>query len=500
MNNNLDYFFDEDSRTSKVFLNNIKFKKFLEFYMFFKNRPNTNSSFNLLRRNGIFLEIVDEVYIKDFVLEFIEKEFENDSMLPRVFNMISSKVGVFKRDFLSMLKSEEIKTLKDTEKKSYLLYENCIVCIEKNAINKIDYNDAGMYVWRDQVIGRKFIEFDHHESQYREFVWLISGGFDLPKNPSKEEVHKYDVAVAKYNTFKSVIGYLLHSYKTSSNNKAIIFNDEMISDEPNGRSGKGLFWNALKHLKKVQSINGKAFSFQKSFAYQSISTDCQILVFDDVKKNFPFENLFSVITEGVEIEYKNKDLIKLPVEESPKIIITTNYTITGDGGSHEARKFEVELSSFFNSSYTPEDHFGGRLFDDWDSEEWARFDNFMIQCIQFYLTNGLVKSNHNNLNFRKLIDNVSQELYSFSESLKINEWLNIKDLYDSFLVQYPEFKKFGYKQNKLTVNLKKIFDFNKIDYEFIRSNGVTKLMVKNANQNLNVDIWDELNQKSNFNA
>ena len=34
--------------------------------------------------------------------------------------------------------------------------------------------------------------------------------------------------IDKYNTFKSVVGYLLHTYKTSSKNKAIILNDETI--------------------------------------------------------------------------------------------------------------------------------------------------------------------------------------------------------------------------------------------------------------------------------
>lgn len=40
----------------------------------------------------------------------------------------------------------------------------------------------------------------------------------------------------------------------------------------------------MGHLKKVQSLDGKLFDFQNKFPYQNVSTDCQILVFDDVKK------------------------------------------------------------------------------------------------------------------------------------------------------------------------------------------------------------------------
>ena len=73
-------------------------------------------------------------------------------------------------------------------------------------------------------------------------------------------------------------------------------------------------------LKKNIVINGKEFSFEKSFAYQLVSADTQVLTFDDVRKNFPFENLFSVITEGITLEKKNKDAIKIPYEESPKVV------------------------------------------------------------------------------------------------------------------------------------------------------------------------------------
>jgi len=41
--------------------------------------------------------------------------------------------------------------------------------------------------------------------------------------------------------------------------------------------------------------------------------------------------LFSVVTEGLTLEKKNKDAIKIPFSKSPKIAITTNYAIKGSG-------------------------------------------------------------------------------------------------------------------------------------------------------------------------
>ena len=162
-------------------------------------------------------------------------------------------------------------------------------------------------------------------------------------------------------------------------------------------------------------IDGKTFEFNKSFPYQTVSTDSQVLVFDDVKKNFSFESLFSVITEGITLEYKGQDAIKIPVEKSPKILITTNYTIGGVGGSFDRRKFEVEMSDYFNSKYTPEDEFGHMLFDDWSADDWIKFDNYMINCLQGYLSTGLVAHDFNNLETRKFIKTTNMEFYEWSK-------------------------------------------------------------------------------------
>ena len=121
----------------------------------------------------------------------------------------------------------------------------------------------------------------------------------------------------------------MHAHKNLSYCPAVILNDEVISDNPEGGTGKGIFMNALGHMKKLVTIDGKAFTFERSFAYQLVSADTQILCFDDVKKYFDFERLFSVVTEGLTLEKKNKDTIKIPFNKSPKIAITTNYAIRG---------------------------------------------------------------------------------------------------------------------------------------------------------------------------
>jgi hypothetical protein len=484
-------FFNED-QNGKISLNNYAFKIFLEDNEFSKHRPNENSTFNLIKKDGIFLKIKNDWEVKDFVLDYI---IEN-RMGEKAFNLMTSKTNVFKRDFLSMLKLEDLKILKDTKDCSYLMYQNGVLEVSKSGYKLKDYKDFGLYIWEDQVIKRNYVDADHHESEYRTFIWLISGGFDLPENPTIEQKHKYEMAVSRYNSFQSVIGYLLHTYNDNEN-KAIILNDEAISEDPNGRSGKGIFWNALGYLKKAQSVNGKSFDFNSQFPYQSVSTDCQVLVFDDVKKNFDFENLFSVITEGIEITYKNKDTIKLSISDSPKILITTNYTIKGKGGSHEDRRFELELSNFFSSSYKPIDYFGHKLFRDWDDKEWARFDSYMVQCLIKYLNHGLISYNQISLPLKKFQNELSIELYNAIASLELNEWYT----YDTFYNKYKDSVKRNSERSKTAVTqaLKKYCNFKGFSFE-ATSNNIKIMIVSNKQEPTTKqeppEIWDELNEKA----
>ena len=405
-----------------------KYKFWLQENNFFKYFPTNSNTYTFIRKDQNLIEETNEKRIKDFVLDTL---LQRDDIGFMPYDMMASTTKYFTSEFLSCLESAELEIKEDTIDKAYLYYKKCALEVSKNEVKKIDYIDINGFVWKKQLIDRDFESYDHHDAVFRKFLWLIAG---------KD--------VSKYNSFKSVIGYLMHSFKTSANNKAIIFNDETISENPNGGSGKGLFWNALAKMKKVASIDGKTFEFNKSFPYQTVSTDTKVLIFDDVKKNFNFESLFSLITEGITLEYKGQDAIKLPVNKSPKILITTNYTIGGIGGSFERRKFEVEMSDYFSFKHTPLDEFGHMLFDEWDDKEWLRFDNYMINCCQYYLENGLVKHNFNNLDIRKFIKETSYEFYEWCNdgNLPFNVRLYKDDLHDLFIKDYTDFHKLSKKR------------------------------------------------------
>jgi hypothetical protein len=439
--------FDENGR---VKINAFRFKAYLHSLNFYKHFPLGNEkTFVFIKKVNNFLEMVNEYKIKDKVISELEKANEIN-----IFNTCANNTKLFTSQYLSMIDTAEVEFIKDEKDFAMIYYQNQAVKVFEDRLEVYDYDELDFHLWKDQVIKRDFIAADHHESMFRSFLWFISGQ-----------------ETARYNTMKSVIGYLLHSYKTSANNVAVILNDEIISETPNGGSGKGLLTAAIGHMKKVSTIDGKTFEFNKSFPYQTVSTDCQVLAFDDVKKNFDFEKLFSIITEGITIEYKGKDAIKLPVKDSPKVLISTNYTIKAEGGSFKRRMFEVELSSYFGVHHTPYDQFGTMLFDEWDSEEWARFDHFMINCLQYYIQNGLVTYEHKTLQKRKLINQTSKEFLEWIESKPLHNGMRVyqKEWFEDFINDYTDFKKF-LSQRNFNTWLRLYFGFSAIDFTENSSN------------------------------
>ena len=403
----------------------ILFKTFLEDNGFYKFCPEGNKNYVFVKVTNNLIDHTSDKEIKDFILNYL---IELDDL--SIYNHFADHVRYFKEDFLTLLSTIDIYFIEDTKDASYLYYRNCAVKITNKSVEPIDYIDLGGYVWKDHVIDRKFTICESN-SVYGEFISRICGDDE-----------------SRIKTMESTIGFMMHGYKNLSYCPAVILNDEIISDNPEGGTGKGLFMNALSQMKKLVVIDGKQFAFEKSFPYQLVSADTQILCFDDVKKHFDFERLFSVVTEGLTLEKKNKDAVKIPFSKSPKIAITTNYAIKGSGNSFARRKWEIELHQHFNKDHTPLDEFGKHFFADWNDDEWCNFDNYMIYCLSNYLTTGLVKSQFVNLKTRQLSAETSHDFIEWcglveghikNSSLELGAKLMKQDLYFDFVGEYPDY-------------------------------------------------------------
>ena len=425
--NAMQTFWDRNDR-GVIKVVHVQFKQFLEDNGFYKYCPEGGKNYIFVKVTNNLIDHTSEKEIKDFVLTHL---LELDDI--GVYNYFADNTRFFKEEFLSLLSTIEIYFIADNKDASYLYYKNCAIKISKEGVTTLDYLDLGGYVWKDHVIDRNFNLCDVTERcDFKKFVSNINGG----------DPHRV-------KAMESTIGFLLHGYKNLSFCPAVILNDEVISDNPEGGTGKGLLMSALSKMKKLVVIDGKSFAFERSFAYQLVSADTQILCFDDVRKHFDFERLFSVVTEGLTLEKKNKDAIKIPFSRSPKIAITTNYAIKGAGNSFARRKWELELHQYYNKEFTPLDEFGKLMFGDWNDDDWCEFDNYMIGCLKNYLRTGLVKSKFVNLKIRQLSAETCHEFIEWcglvdthhnrEVMLQPDTRLYKNELYSNFVDEYPDY-------------------------------------------------------------
>jgi hypothetical protein len=447
----------DKSGKEKVTIDSLKYKFFLERNGYKKHYPNDTQKPTWVYINSNKVRITSVEIIKDFVLNYLldKKEFE-------VWNYCAKYQNLFTENFLLMLESIDLKMLNDDRHKSYIAYKNGVLEVTKNECKLIDYIDVDFYIWENHILDRDFVVLDEFENDYKSFIKNISNESELPT--------------------ESVIGYLISTYKNRSNNKAIILNDEVISENPEGGTGKGVFVQGISQIRKTSIIDGKLFDGKKSFPYQTVSLDTKILVFDDVIKNFNFEEKFSLVTEGLTLERKNKDAIKLNVHESPKLVISTNYAIRGEGNSHDRRRYELEIAQYYGKDLTPEDEFKRQLFDDWELIDFQKFDNYMVHCLQLFLNNGLVKQNAKNIKMRKFIAESSMEFYEFIKDPEVvlqNERLDKKIIFDKFVEEYPDFKKW-LTRKKFNLWVQKYCSFMGFEYISDTSNGMQWFIIKSG--------------------
>ena len=398
------------------------FREFLQDNGFYKYYPEGSNNFIFVRRVSNRVFNTTEQTLKDFVLNYIRTKVKD----MKVWDFFADKTRFFKEDFLSLLPEIDINFVEDTDKESYLFYRNVAIRVTPTDIERIEYEDLPGWVWEDQMIDRDFNICDSSKCEFRQFISNIS-----------------DSDTERIKSMRSTIGFLLHSYKPHNYCPAVILNDEVISGNPEGGTGKGIFATAIGHLRKSVSIDGKGFNFDRTFAYQTVQQDTQVLVFDDVRASFNFERLFSVITEGITLEKKNKDAIKIDFEKSPKIIITTNYAIKGSGNSFERRKWELEFKQFYTKDFTPREEFQHDLFTGWDDDEWCYFDNYMVSNLQLYLEKGFIKSKFVNLRARKFIAETNMEFYEWmtdpNNAYRTEERYHVQDLLNKFVLEYPDY-------------------------------------------------------------
>jgi len=380
----------------------------------------------------------------------------------------------FGESTLTWIDKTDLEIKRDSKDEAFDYFRNCFVKVTKDKIETFDYSELKEPIWRKQIINRVFKEIGNiklTDGEFYRLVWNVC-------RQNKE----------RFFALLSALGYMLHSFKDKSNAKMIVFVDEQIGrqGEANGGTGKSLVTECLRHFKNV-CYKGKGWSPEQKFAFEGILLDTDVLLIDDAIEKFPFEKLFTHITDDFSVEGKGDKSFVIPFSKSPKTILTTNYSLRGEGNSYDRRKSVNEFSDYYGSKITPSKDFGHRLFYDWDESQWQSFDMFMLYAVQHFLANSLQEVNINYAE-RELLEMTTESFIDLMDNLKNDVEYLSNDLLKKFMEIELSYK--NLKSNTFNKWIRKYIKVKKITTEgmeignnkfspFIKAEGKQYLKLKN---------------------
>lgn len=415
--------------------------------------------------------IIIEVDVIDILKEMKEYIAEAENANAQVIEFINKSVnGLFTDKFFhTILKEKEIDIARDKEDEVYFYFRNGYYSVTKNSTIFHNYNELAWCIWESQIIDWDFkFELSYQESEFYTFLW----------NVCNKKAEKVVYAM-------QLIGYLTHTYNNPSNMRAVILVDENSNKrESNGRTGKSLFGKMFSQtgIRKVVEQKAKNLNLESQFAWQEIKLDTQIIFLNDVKSDFQFEDLFNVVSDGITIERKNKTAFSIPLERSPKILITTNRLLLGQGDSFEGRKYELEFCNHYNKNFSPADEFGHNLYEWKDEKQWNCFYSLVLTCCQIYLNDGIIPYKSENLLYNKFKQSTNDDFVEFILGYNFINHINYdkKELYENFISEYGEYKAITQRtfSNYFTIFLN-IFN---VEYDEKKSHGKYYLCFENITE------------------
>lgn len=230
------------------------------------------------------------------------------------------------------------------------------------------------------------------EDYYRKMRFCIDSEYLTPEEAEEHRRHLVNKIFS--------IGYLLHRYKDFARTWAVYGMDNKIAaaSESHGRSGKSLVLGFLKRFSQTVDMGGRNRKLTEGeHIYGNVTKFTDLIFIDDANRYLDFDFFFPVITGGITVNPKNVQQYFIPFEDTPKLIITSNFPLRAQDPSTEARILYVVFSDWYhqqtiNGDY-PSTHnvsadFSGRtLFDaDYTAREWSDDIHFLARCLQFYLS------------------------------------------------------------------------------------------------------------------
>lgn len=274
-------------------------------------------------------------------------------------------------------------------------------------------------------------------------------------------------------------GYMLHRYKDPTKPWAPFAVDEAVleDDVAEGGAGKTIYMDGAKFFCNVHQISGKEDFENDKFLLEGVSEHTDLLFFDDLKRNFDLSFFYQMVTGDLTVNTKFMSKIKIPRNLSPKFLFTSNYSLRDQRGSSIRRRVVIGFSDYYHAESEdrnkrePKDDFNHSLFDDWNDEQWFKFINFGLQCLQFYLaTKKQINAPKNNIMMRTYYIEMGEHFQQWADNTlfeRENQKLIKEALYKEML-DYAHSQKIKFLMDiKPTTFKKKLKAWCKVhNYEF----------------------------------
>lgn len=326
-------------------------------------------------------------------------------------------------------------------------------------------------VWRSRIVPRSFqriplikeiskeddtffLEFTEASEQCEFLQYLINTSNNYFTHNTEREVTADENRewIQHIVNKLTAIGYLLAEWKPANERKAVIVQDHLMAEvgQNHGGAGKSLIGNALAKIIPQVPIAGSMFKKDDQFLFSAVTKATRNIFIDDVRPNFDFKSIYPMVTGEMEVNPKGKDRFQIPVEESPKFLITTNHAINGASENSTRRRIiYMEFSAWYNPDHMPIDDFHHMFFDDWDEIQWNLFDNLMAECVMYYFRSfekqwyregqGAVPPPMKQIELRSLRQEMSEPFYQWADEYydpsgtHLNEREKRQDLFNAFI-------------------------------------------------------------------
>lgn len=315
---------------------------------------------NVVSVDEKFITYADDRFLIDSLKSYIKEDEDTAKLIHDKFEDYCQKSLKYLKSRLDPLDEEMI--LNDTRNVAYKCFQNCVLKITANDVEQLDYSQIDKLIFASEIIN------DTYEGISEQGLFLDFIGKAILPN---EHLKKY-------------IGYLLHSYKDTSQGYLILLTETVPDPKNGGGSGKNVFSELVGRFTSYVEVNASQLKMTDEF-FQPWNGE-RLYIVSDLPPTFDFKFTKNMLSNSAIIKHLYKDVKRVDASKLPKIMAQTNYSYDISDGGVRRRVKVIEFTNFFTLQGGVDVHYNGSLFPvDWAENDWQGYYTYMISCIQEYL-------------------------------------------------------------------------------------------------------------------